>query len=153
MAEHGLDLLIVDYIQLMQGRGRFENRTLELGSISRSLKGLAKELNIPVLGVIENMSTHICPECGHESAIFGSGGADRMSADFDVEVLGRLPLDAEVREMTDSGRPTVAAAPDSPAAKAYTELAQRVAQQLAIKTHAAAEKGSKFASFFGKRPG
>jgi ATP-binding protein involved in chromosome partitioning len=98
-------------------------------------KGLAmfRKVSIPVLGVIENMSTHICPECGHESAIFGSGGADRMSADFDVEVIGRLPLDAEVREMTDSGRPTVAAAPASPAAAAFIRAARRMTSALAAK--------------------
>jgi ATP-binding protein involved in chromosome partitioning len=108
-------------------------------------KGLAmfRKVSIPVLGVIENMSTHICPECGHESAIFGSGGADRMSADFDVEVLGRLPLDAEVREMTDSGRPTVAAAPDSPAAAAFIRAARRM-------TSALAGRGRDYSSVFPK---
>jgi ATP-binding protein involved in chromosome partitioning len=96
-------------------------------------KGLAmfRKVSIPVLGVIENMSTHVCPACGHESAIFGAGGAETMSRDFDVELLGQLPLDARVRETTDGGRPTVIADPDSAAASAFVRTARRMTAALA----------------------
>ncbi len=96
-------------------------------------KGLAmfQKVSIPVLGVIENMSTHCCPSCGHESAIFGSGGAEQMSADFGVELLGQLPLDAGIRETTDAGRPTVVAAPDSAGARAFRRAARRTTAALA----------------------
>ncbi len=97
-------------------------------------KGLAmfRKVSIPVLGVIENMSTHICSNCGHEEAIFGAGGADRMAADFDVQVLGKLPLDIRIREQADSGRPTVIADPESDVADAYRNAARRMAALLAI---------------------
>jgi len=92
-------------------------------------KGLAmfKKVSIPVLGVVENMSTHICTSCGHEEAIFGTGGADKMVADFEIPLLGRLPLDARIREQTDSGLPTVIAEPDSDIAAAYRRTAWQIA--------------------------
>ncbi len=92
-------------------------------------KGLAmfQKVKIPVLGVIENMSTHICTSCGHEEAIFGSGGAEQMGADFDIPLLGQLPLDARIREQTDSGTPTVISDPDSAAAGVYRTTAIRMA--------------------------
>ena len=92
-------------------------------------KGLAmfRKVSIPVLGVIENMSTHICTSCGHEEAIFGSGGADQMVTDFEVPLLGRLPLDARIREQSDSGKPTVLAEPDSDIANAYHRTALEIA--------------------------
>jgi len=68
----------------------------------------------PVLGVIENMSTHVCSECGHEEPIFGAGGGERMAAQYGVALLGQLPLDIRIREETDAGRPTVVADPDGP---------------------------------------
>jgi ATP-binding protein involved in chromosome partitioning len=92
-------------------------------------KGLAmfKKVSIPVLGVVENMSTHICASCGHEEAIFGTGGADKMVTDFEIPLLGRLPLDARIREQTDSGLPTVIAEPDSDIAAAYRRAAWQIA--------------------------
>ena len=97
-------------------------------------KGLAmfRKVAIPVLGVIENMSTHVCTACGHEEAIFGAGGADAMVRDFGVELLGKLPLDAQIREQADSGNPTVASDPDSPAAEAFRSAARRMAAALAM---------------------
>jgi ATP-binding protein involved in chromosome partitioning len=97
-------------------------------------KGLAmfRKVSIPVLGVIENMSTHICSSCGHEDAIFGAGGAEAISRDFKVDMLGQLPLDARIREQADSGHPTVASDPDSPAADAYRTTARRMAARLAL---------------------
>jgi ATP-binding protein involved in chromosome partitioning len=91
-------------------------------------KGLAmfRKVNIPVFGVIENMATHVCSNCGHEEAIFGEGGADKIVQDFDTHLLGRLPLDASIREQTDSGKPTVIADPDSAIAQAFRETAWRV---------------------------
>ncbi len=77
--------------------------------------------------VIENMSTHICSACGQEEPIFGTGGGARMSGDFDVPLLGQLPLQARIREETDGGRPTVLADPDSPAAAAFVAAARRMA--------------------------
>lgn len=97
-------------------------------------KGLAmfRKVSIPVLGVVENMSTHICSACGHEEAIFGSGGADQMVADFEIPLLGQLPLQARIREQTDSGVPTVIAAPDSQAAHAYRDTALQIAAAQAM---------------------
>ena len=91
-------------------------------------KGLAmfRKVNIPVFGVIENMATHICSNCGLEEAIFGEGGAEKITQDFDTLLLGRLPLDARIREQTDSGQPTVIAEPDSAIARAFREAAWRV---------------------------
>jgi ATP-binding protein involved in chromosome partitioning len=88
-------------------------------------KGLAmfRKVSIPVFGVIENMATHICSECGHEDAIFGSGGAQKIVEDFDVRLLGRLPLDSRIREQADAGKPTVVAEPDSAIAQAYRQAA------------------------------
>ena len=96
-------------------------------------KGLAmfRKVAIPVLGVIENMATHICSNCGHEDAIFGAGGADKIVEDFDVPLLGRLPLDGRIREQTDSGRPTVVAEPDSAIAASYRQAAWNVGAALA----------------------
>ena len=96
-------------------------------------KGLAmfRKVAIPVLGVIENMATHICSNCGHEDAIFGAGGANKIVEDFEVPLLGRLPLDARIREQTDAGTPTVIAEPDSGIAHAYREAAWKLSAALA----------------------
>jgi ATP-binding protein involved in chromosome partitioning len=97
-------------------------------------KGLAmfRKVSIPVLGVVENMSTHICSACGHEEAIFGSGGADQMVADFEIPLLGQLPLQSIIREQTDSGVPTVIADPNSQAANAYRATALQIAAAQAM---------------------
>ena len=91
-------------------------------------KGLAmfRKVAVPVLGVIENMSTHVCSSCGHEESIFGEGGGERMAADFDIDLLGQLPLDRRIREQADGGRPTVVGDPDSSAADAYRLTARRL---------------------------
>jgi ATP-binding protein involved in chromosome partitioning len=98
-------------------------------------KGLKmfEKVNIPILGIVENMSIHICPNCGHESHIFGEGGAARMANDYKVEVLGQVPLDINIREQADSGKPTVAADPDSRIAEIYRRIARRVAIKIADK--------------------
>ena len=91
-----------------------------------------KKVAVPVLGVIENMSTHVCSSCGHEEAIFGSGGGQSMADDFELELLGQLPLDASIREQTDSGNPTVISAPDSSQAEAYRKAATNMAVRMAL---------------------
>src|SRR5207253_7719406 len=85
-AEHGLDMLVIDYIQLMQGRGRFENRTLELASISRSLKGLAKELNVPVL-VISQLSRAPEARSDHRPLLSDLRESGALEQDADVVIL------------------------------------------------------------------
>ena len=96
-------------------------------------KGLKmfEKVGIPILGVVENMSTHICPKCGHESHIFGTGGAERMCKDYGTELLGQLPLDESIREQADSGKPTVVADPDGKAAEIYRRIARRCAVKIA----------------------
>ena len=96
-------------------------------------KGLKmfEKVGIPILGIVENMSTHICSKCGHEEHIFGSGGGDRMAKDYGVEMLGGLPLDVKIREQGDSGRPTVVAEPDGRVAEIYRAIARRVAVKIA----------------------
>ncbi|MEE9595305.1 MAG: iron-sulfur cluster carrier protein ApbC, partial [Acidiferrobacterales bacterium] len=87
-------------------------------------KGLKmfEKVEVPVLGIIENMSTHICSQCGYEEHIFGQGGAMRMAEQYDVELLGAIPLDISIREGTDNGRPTVVADPDSRIAQTFREI-------------------------------
>ena len=89
------------------------------------------KVGIPILGLVENMSIHICSQCGHEEHIFGHGGAQRMAQDYDAELLGALPLELAIREMTDAGKPTVVGAPDSRAAEIYRAIARRVAVKVA----------------------
>ena len=93
-------------------------------------KGIAlfNKVGIPVMGVIENMSTHICSNCGHEEQIFGTGGGDQLAEQYDIPLLGRLPLNASIRENADIGKPSVIAG-DS-AAQAYFEIAEKIAHQL-----------------------
>jgi len=98
-------------------------------------KGLKmfEKVGIPILGVVENMSTHICSNCGHTEAIFGQGGGEKMCADFGVDFLGALPLTMAIREQTDSGKPTVVAEPDGPVAQVYKAIARKVAIKIADK--------------------
>jgi len=96
-------------------------------------KGLKmfEKVGIPILGVVENMSFHVCPKCGHESHIFGAGGAERMSRDYATELLGQLPLDESIRSHADSGRPTVVSDPDGAVAEIYRRIARRCAVKIA----------------------
>lgn len=102
-------------------------------AVADARKGLRmfEKMSIGVLGVVENMSTHLCSNCGHEDAIFGDGGGARLAEESGVALLAKLPLDTRVRAESDSGRPTVVAAPDSPRGQAYLELARRTAAELA----------------------
>ncbi len=106
-------------------------------------KGLKmfEKVGIPILGVVENMSTHICSNCGHEEHIFGTGGGTLMSKDYNVDLLGSLPLDISIREQTDGGNPTVIAQPDSKIASIYKEIARKAAIKIA---NASLDHSSKF---------
>jgi ATP-binding protein involved in chromosome partitioning len=102
-------------------------------ALADARKGLKmfEKVNVPVLGIVENMSVHVCSNCGHVEHLFGAGGGARMAAQYGVELLGELPLDVRVREEADGGTPTVAAAPDSPHAAPYFQMARRAAAALA----------------------
>jgi ATP-binding protein involved in chromosome partitioning len=105
-------------------------------------KGLKmfEKVEVPVLGIVENMSIHICSQCGHAEHIFGEGGGTRMAEEYGVDFLGALPLDIQIREQADSGNPTVAAMPESKIAEIYREIARKTAAKLATKAkdHSAA---------------
>lgn len=100
---------------------------------ARRALAMFNKVDIAVLGVLENMSTHICSNCGFEEHMFGAGGAKKMSEDFDVPLLGALPLDIRIRVETDSGKPTVIADPESSIALTYREIARRLAALLSTK--------------------
>jgi len=92
-----------------------------------------RKVSVPILGVVENMSTHICTACGHEEAIFGHGGGEQMAKDFEIPLLGQLPLTMEIRSSLDAGTPTMTQDLDSPIAKSYRSLALRTAGELSVK--------------------
>jgi len=96
-------------------------------------KGLRmfEKVKVPVLGIIENMSTHVCSKCGHEEPIFGRGGGERMADQYGVPLLGGLPLDIRIREEADEGRPSVVSEPDGQPAGDYRLIARRMAARLA----------------------
>ena len=100
---------------------------------ARKALKMFEKVEIPVLGVVENMSTHVCSQCGHEEAIFGQGGGRRMAEEYNVDVLGGIPLDMRIREDADSGRPTVVADPDGKVTSNYREIARHVAGRLAAR--------------------
>ncbi len=133
---HELDYLLIDMppgtgdIQLTLGQtvpvnGVLIVTTPQNMATQDAQKGIAmfRKVSVPVLGVIENMSTHICSNCGHEEAIFGEGGGSLLSQKFEVPFLGAVPLDARIREDCDNGMPTVASAPESDIARRYLEIA------------------------------
>ncbi len=91
-----------------------------------------RKVDVPILGVVENMSTHICTACGHEEAIFGHGGGEQMAKDFDIPLLGRLPLAMEIRSSLDAGTPTMMQDSDSHLAESYRSLALRTAGVLSV---------------------
>ena len=97
-------------------------------------KGLKmfEKVEVPVLGVIENMSIHICSECGHEEHIFGAGGGERMADEANVDLLGALPLDMSIRTGTDEGKPSVVADPEGRIAEIYRDIARRIAAKLSM---------------------
>ena len=98
-------------------------------------KGLKmfEKVEVPVLGIIENMSIHICSKCGHAEHIFGAGGGERMAEQYNVDMLGALPLDIKIREDVDGGKPSVVSDPDGQVAQIYRDIARRVAAKLALR--------------------
>lgn len=89
-----------------------------------------RKVNVPVLGVVENMAIHICSNCGHEEHIFGSGGGERIAKDYNSELLGSLPLNLSIRENADNGKPSVAADPNSSVSNIYRSIARKLAANL-----------------------
>ena len=141
---HDLDYLVIDMppgtgdIQLTLSQtvpvtGAIVVTTPQDIALLDAKKGLRmfQKVNVPILGVVENMSIFVCPECGHAEHIFGEGGAKRLSDTYHVDVLGQLPLDAKIREEADSGAPTVVSSPESMAGKIYREIALKAAAAIA----------------------
>lgn len=95
-------------------------------------KGIAmfEKVNVPILGIVENMSIHICSKCGHAEHIFGTGGGERVAKQFNTELLGSLPLDIRIREQADGGKPTVVAEPEGQITKTYRDIAKKIANKL-----------------------
>jgi ATP-binding protein involved in chromosome partitioning len=99
---------------------------------ARKALKMFEKVEVPVLGIVENMATHVCSNCGHEEHIFGEGGGARMAAQYGVPYLGSLPLDIRIREQADGGNPTVVAIPDSELAARYREIARNAAGRLSL---------------------
>ena len=95
-----------------------------------------EKVEVPVLGLIENMAVHLCSNCGHAEHVFGAGGGERLAAQYQVPLLGSLPLDIRIRERGDAGVPVVIAEPGSAAANAYREAARRLLEELAKRPRA-----------------
>jgi ATP-binding protein involved in chromosome partitioning len=140
----GIDYLIVDMppgtgdIQLTLSQrvpvtGAVIVTTPQDIALADARKGIEmfQKVNVPVLGIVENMSMHVCSSCGHEEPIFGEHGGERLAAEYGVPVLGALPLERRVREETDSGTPTAVADPDGVAGKRFRAVALRAAGELA----------------------
>ena len=148
--EAGLDYLIVD---LPPGTGDIQLTLAQkipvAGAIivttpqdvatldARKAVKMFEKVQVPVLGVVENMAVHVCTNCGHAEHIFGEGGGERMAARYGIPLLGSLPLELAIREQGDAGLPVVASAPDSAAARAYRATARRIAGYLAMRPRAA----------------
>src|SRR5918993_3944192 len=99
---------------------------------ARKALRMFEKVEVPVLGIVENMAVHVCSNCGHAEHVFGAGGGERMAAQYGVELLGSLPLDIAIREQADSGAPTVVSHPDSQIAGTYREIARKVAAKLSL---------------------
>ncbi len=95
--------------------------------------GMFHKVNVPVLGVVENMSLHICSQCGHQEAIFGAGGGALIAEQYEIPLLGQLPLDIHIRQQADSGNPTVAAEPESSVSLIYRDIARKIAAKLSLR--------------------
>ncbi len=151
----GLDILIVD---LPPGTGDIQLTLAQkipvAGAVivttpqdvatldARKALKMFEKVHVPVLGLIENMAQHVCSNCGHVEHLFGNGGGERMAAQYAVPLLGSLPLEIAIREQGDAGTPVVRAAPDSAAAQAYREVAQRLLAELDKRPRVKAEIGA-----------
>ena len=122
--------------QTVHIRGALIVTTPQEVAVGDSLRGakMFERVGVPVIGVVENMSDFVCPHCGERTEIFLTGGGKRLAAELGVPLLGQVPLQAHLADLADSGRPIVAAEPDSPAAQALGEVARHVAEQLAAVT-------------------
>lgn len=151
---HDLDYLVVDlppgtgdiHLTLAQKipvSGAVIVTTPQDIALTDAVKGLRmfEKVDVPVLGIVENMSLHICSNCGHEEHIFGEGGAQKVSEKYGVEMLGMLPLDSQIREEADSGRPSVVVEPDSRIAQIYRDMARQVGAKLS-------QRGKDYSSAF-----
>lgn len=103
---------------------------LALIDAKKALK-MFEKVNIPIIGVVENMSTHICSKCGHEEAIFGAQGGENLAKQYHIDFLGAMPLDIKIRQEADQGQPTVAAAPESNLGQKYITIAHKVSAKMA----------------------
>jgi ATP-binding protein involved in chromosome partitioning len=103
---------------------------------SRRAVAMYKKLNIPTLGIVENMSYFVCRNCRHEADIFGRGGGEQMATELGVPFLGRIPIYQPIREGGDSGVPLIVSEPDSPAAQAFMAAAAQAAAQVSIASYA-----------------
>ena len=151
---HDLDYLVID---LPPGTGDIQLTLCQKVPVSGAIivttpqdialldarKGLKmfEKVGVPVLGIIENMSTYICSKCGHEEPIFGKGGGAQMARQYGIDLLGALPLDITIREGADSGKPTVVMNPESPITGIYREIARKTAALLSLR---AKDYSSKF---------
>jgi ATP-binding protein involved in chromosome partitioning len=154
-ADQGLDYLVVD---LPPGTGDIQLTLAQkipvAGAVivttpqdvatldARKALKMFEKVEVPVLGLVENMAVHVCSECGHAEHIFGSGGGARIAAQYDVPLLGSLPLEVGIREQGDAGTPIVASAPESAAAHAYRQTARAMAARLALRPRARMTIGS-----------
>ncbi|MFW6074128.1 MAG: iron-sulfur cluster carrier protein ApbC [Chloroflexota bacterium] len=141
-----LDYLVVDMppgtgdahltlVQKIQIAGAIITTTPQDVAVADAVKGIKmfEEVKAPVLGIVENMSYFICPDCGSEYDIFGTGGGERTAKQFDVPLLGKIPIDPKVRQSGDIGHPVVASDPDSTVSQAFREAAREAALTLAQK--------------------
>ena len=140
---HDLDYLVVDMppgtgdIQLTLSQkvpvaGALIVTTPQDIALLDAKKGIEmfRKVEIPVLGVVENMSVHVCSECGHVEHLFGSGGGEAIAKQYGTKLLGALPLNLSIREQADSGNPTVAADPEGDISAIYRDLARKLAAEL-----------------------
>jgi len=151
----GLDLLIVD---LPPGTGDIQLTLAQkipvAGAIvvttpqevatldARKALRMFEKVEVPVLGLVENMAQHVCSQCGHVEHLFGEGGGERMAAQYGVPLLGSLPLDVAIREQGDAGTPVTGALPDSAVAAAYRALAERLLSALEARPRLRASIGA-----------
>ena len=93
-----------------------------------------RKVEVPILGIVENMSTHICSSCGHEETIFGSGGGNKIASDYGTDLLAQLPLSLSIREHIDGGAPTVVSDPDSDVSQLFRQMAKQVVESISAST-------------------